>query len=89
MSRRHSAWEDAVVWHTVNTQADGVQQLNNEVFELRRALNQERSDRQQETAQLRQELKEATAQIKLMVTYMANQGQIFAAFADIESKKDD
>ena len=66
-----------------------VQRLSNEVLELRRSLNQERSVRQQETAQLRQELKEAKAQIKLMVTYMANQGQIFAAFADIESKKNE
>ena len=65
------------------------QRLSNEVLELRRSLNQERSVRQQETAQLRQELKEAKAQIKLMVTYMANQGQIFAAFADIESKKNE
>ena len=65
------------------------QRLSNEVLELKRSLNQERSVRQQETAQLRQELKEAKAQIKLMATYMANQGQIFAAFADIESKKNE
>ena len=89
MSGRHSAWADAVVWHTVNTQADGVQQLNNEVFELRRALNQERSDRQQETAQLRQELEEVRTQVNLITEYMANQGNIFAAFANQKTKNDE
>ena len=70
---------------SVNNEA---QRLNDEVLKLKRGLAQERSERQQETARLQQELKEAKAQIKLMATYMANQGQIFAAFVEIESKKE-
>ena len=68
MSRRHStrAWEDAVVWHTVNAQADGVQQLSNEVFEQRRAINQEKSERQQDTASLRAELDRLKQEFELL-----------------------
>ena len=58
MSRRRNDWVDIAVWDTVNTQRDDVQRLQNEVFEQRRALNQEKSERQQETAKLRQELEE-------------------------------
>ena len=66
-----------------------VQRLGNEVFEQRRGLNQERSEREQETARLRQELEEVKRQIKCLTTFMANQGQIFVAFTEIESKKDE
>ena len=89
MSRRHNNWVDATVWDTVNTQRDDVQRLGNEVFEQRRSLNQERSEREQETARLRQELEEVKKQIKCLTTFMANQGQIFVAFTEIESKKNE
>ena len=86
MSGRHStrAWEDAVVWHTVNTQADGVQQLNNEVFEQRRGLAQERSEREQETARLKAELDRLKLEFELLKRFFGLEDE-----ESPEKKKDD
>ena len=65
------------------------QRLNDEVFKLKRGLAQERSERQQETARLKAELEEVKKQIKCLTTFMANQGQLFVAFTEIESKKNE
>ena len=64
MSRRRNDWVDIAVWDTVNTQRDDVQRLQNEVFEQRRALNQERSEREREIAELKARLTEAEEVIR-------------------------
>ena len=81
-------WLDLSGNNDVQRLSNDVQRLSNEVLELRRSLDQERSVRQQETAQLSQELKETKKQLNLITTYMVNQGQIFAAFANIEAQKE-
>ena len=64
MSRRRDDWEEDVVWDSIYRQADDVQRLQNEVFEQRRALNQERSEREQEIAQLKARVTEAEEAIR-------------------------
>ena len=59
-------------------------------------INEETANRMSQVSTLRnsleaqrQELEEVKRQIKCLTTFMANQGQIFAAFVEIESKKDE
>ena len=87
MSRKYDKWSDDYSWLTqLYARRRAAETRTHASYDEK--LRQERLKREQETARLKAELEEVKKQIKCLTTFMANQGQVFAAFVEIESKKE-